>query len=443
MKKNLKKSYSSMSRRKAIICLTAAAIALTSSVGTVNAFAENNTEATQASSTNETSVEANNVVAKNPILIDSKKKSWFKLNKIEEHAGFDFKVPSYCLNDKKPSEYSLLKKADGNNIARIIFGFQVDQSYELMIFKGSIEENLKERIKYDEEGDDADLPYDSIIWQYHEDNVDLGGIQGKEVSMTETVPSYMIGGQYKTEQYTRGSKCVVVTDGDVNYCIKYTGSFEKESVSKYDYDVVNRDEAIKILKSLKDSEEITDMYNGDDLINTMSYRNYKIYDRDDVKDEGDYLGSEIKLPLNDDGKLVLSDSYITCCYLNNEQQVYDKNDEHHYSLMLTYNYGDNQLHFTQSNYDYCDFFSEFNKNGCLTIEGRYFPVVNPIVPEKINIDGQEVYRYLYLCKDISGVETNQAIYVWQKDGVYYHIKLLNSKQYDDELVKKFVNAKVA
>lgn len=373
-------------------------------------------------------------------LIDEEIKCYDDINKVKKYAGFDFKLPDYIGNANWEGGYQLIKLTNTNNALVMYFmgGDNQDFAFSLAMFKDdpihSLEKVLEIKSTFE--------PKENDECKVSEQEANYGNIKGKDITLTITTPEYTKG-KYTIPKSVRTVKYFLWEDNNVYYAIEYNNSIE-ENGHKGSWIDISQDEAGKIANSFKELNDIknvdykTDFSNNRELSTETGIMS--IYDKDDLKKAEGILGFNPKMPLNFiNNNVVVHGSGVG---ITGDSDV-EKN-KINYNLNLFYNYGNKGITFNQSKHDSFDVYKRIKENGYVDRSDDDWSVNKKISVDKIDIDGKIVYKYMESFKnpkEYQSEASTDVCYEWKENGVYCSVTFFDTDQYQDEIVKEFVNSK--
>lgn len=330
------------------------------------------------------------------IIINSRLKEFYNLDKIKKYTGFDYKVPDYVIDGSTVHVIRVFNEVDGSSKLEIQFSNKNSgQWYSIESFKGDPVETLTNEFK--ESFEEADVSTYSK---------NVSGIDGIYITITDT--------SNKTIEARECCKYFAWKNDDVWYCMNYDNSLDGS---------ISEDEIGKIANSLKNPSDISNVsyslsqeaYGGNESSTTMS-----IYDKDDLNKAEEILGYSPKLPLKINDNIVISDAFAEAGEYGN-------------SLFSYYSYDKGIVVFIQTkdhdNYEYKD----VADTGYARENGQ----TTKVKADKISMNGIDVYRH-------ADKGDNKIVYQWKEDNMYYFFEIYydnTSIENSDDIVEEFVNAK--
>ncbi|MDO5516294.1 MAG: hypothetical protein Q4F66_01995 [Clostridium sp.] len=427
-------NISKISSRAALVCLVAASVVLTNGISV---------SALEASNLSETTVNQIGRVQNrsHEFLIDSELKAYSDINKVQDVAGFDFKLPDNILQGNKPGAYQVIKISDSTNGVQIFFDNYDQKSnneFSLRIFKGDPVEALRNM-------DKAHKSITSISKvESHVEEISIGSLKGKNVTLTintpeETFEEYTLPASQETEKYF-----VWENDG-VYYAIEFgitykedtstlkTNNNEKILLSNEELETIA--ESLESLKNIKNVDYKTGLKENEELSTEVGIMS--IYDKDDLKKAEEILGFNPKMPLKITDDIFIDDSGVG---ITGDSDV--DNKKINYELNLFYNYGNGRITFNQSNHDSFNDYKSIKENGYVDKSDNDWAVNKKINVDKMNVEGNTVYKYIESFKNTEEDEvSSDVIYTWEENGVYCSVVFFDKDQYQDEIAKEFITSK--
>lgn len=433
MIKGFKNGLYNMSSKAVIGGLLAAVVVFTNGIS-VSALDAGNFSEKTANEVQETAQNGSQ------FLIDEEIKCYDDINKVKKYAGFDFKLPDYIGNANWEGGYQLIKLTNTNNALVMYFmgGDNQDFAFSLAMFKDDPIQSLEKVLEIKS----AFKPKENDECKVSEREANYGNVKGKDITLTITTPEYTKG-KYTIPKSVRTVKYFLWEDNNVYYAIEYNNSLE-ENGHKGSWIDISQDEAGKIANSFKELNDIknvdykTDFSDNRELSTETGIMS--IYDKDDLKKAEGILGFNPKMPLNFiNNNVVVHGSGVG---ITGDSDV-EKN-KINYDLNLFYNYGNKGITFNQSKHDSFDVYKRIKENGYVDRSADEWSVNKKISVDKIDIDGKIVYKYM---ESFKNPEENQSeastevYYKWEENGVYCSLAFFDTDQYQDEIVKEFVNSK--
>lgn len=326
------------------------------------------------------------------IIINSRLKEFYNLDKIRKYTGFDYKVPDYVIDGNTVHVIRVYNEDDGISKLEIQFSNEKSgQWYSIEAFKGDPVETLTNEFKESFEGADVSTSSKNV-----------SGIDGIYITITDRCN--------QTIETRECCKYFAWKNDDVWYCMNYDNSLDGS---------ISEDEIGKIANSLKNPSDISnvsyslsqEVYGGNESSTTMS-----IYDKDDLNKAQEILGYSPKLPLKINDNIVISDAFA------------DGN-----SLFSYYSYDKGTVVFIQTkeydNYEY--------EHVAGTGYARENGETTKVKSDKLSMNGIDFYRH-------ADKGDNKIVYQWKEDNMYYFFEIYydnTSIENADDIVEEFVNAK--
>lgn len=357
----------------------------------------------------------------NDIIVDSRLKEFYSLDKVHKYIDFDFKVPDYTQENYEPCLIRVEKYKDGNTNLQLeymnksiydntdneysmyaSYGAKMITSnwYSLYEFKGNPEQCLKD-IKYGE-------GYDVLNIEVTKQEKKLGEINGMYITLAADVEDYSDDDLDKKTTPKEESKYYLFEKDDIYYAVE-TSDFKEE-------DNLNL-ELNKISSSLKNPAELTNQTYKIERDND-GYSSYEVYDKEDLSKAADIVGFTPKFitDINDDVKITNCDTF-TCTKKGQEINTFQCN----------YSYkNDGIVVFIQEkdrdNYRYNECV-----NGSNSVKTDF---------EKLNWDNVDVYKYFE-------EGDNKYIYQWKVGNIYYFFETYfdGEKENVDDIARALFDAK--
>lgn len=303
MIKNFKKDSYKISKKAILSCVVIASMVATNT-SMVKAAEINNDMATVSSSNEETTN------GKHNFIIDEPSKYYDDIKKVEEVAGFKFKVPDFLPSGNSFECFHMRKLSNNDNGIQVFFNNSNSEASGIKFysFKKDPVNGLKE-IEVSKTNSLKDLQVDM-----EEQTMKLGEINGTSLTMSITVPSEKLSNNIVGQEFKETNKYFIWENDGLYYCISYnlvTKSGDKDSKERLN---LSEDTIEKISGSIKYPEEVK---NVDYLVPNCELSTevgvMGIYDNEDLEKAKSLLGFNPKLPLNinDDIKIEGSEVGIT------------------------------------------------------------------------------------------------------------------------------------
>lgn len=346
------------------------------------------------SSNDQTVCNVSELSLNNNILIDSKLKEFYNLDKVRKYIGFDYKVPDYVIPGNEVHSIRVFNSDDGNNKLELEFSDKNSAKwYSIEAFRGDPVDTLTNEFK--ESFEDAIVSTNSKT---------IDGIQGLYITLTDST-------KY-TFAKPESCKYFAWKDGDVWYCMNYDNNEDGS---------IGEGEIGKISNSLKNPKEIVNVnYSIDKEANGVPKSLINIYDKDDLNKATEALGYTPKLPIKINDYIKISDSFTNIDHMGK-------------SLFSYYSYDKGTIVFIQTkdndNYEY----EEISRTGYARENGE----TTTVKADKLSIDGMDVYRY-------ADKGDNKIVYQWKEDNMYYFFEIYYYNigiENVDDIVKEFVDFK--
>lgn len=420
MIKNFKKGSYRMSAAAIACCIVASGVAFTTVV-------------------NGESIKANNIAAvassndslkkqKSEFITDSPVKMYSDLKKVEEIAGFKFKVPDNLPENYRVTPvFRVIKVSDKVNALSINFHqtggkavgnkLVADKVFNFQVSKENMEEVLKEEMEQ------INKYRDGKKCEVSKEPMNLAGINGFNITIKSTF----------SEDCQETGKFFVWQNEGLWYSIEHK---EDLQYSKGTDNSMNlpADDVAKIASSIKYVENIKNVSYSEEMSNIES----SIYDKDDLKKAKELLGFDPKVLLSINKAVNIEGLSIKTLGSSN---TVNKDAKH--ELNAFYNYSNScSLRFKQVKD--CPNYENIKKNGYAEVKDDNDKIQHEKV-QTLNINNKEVFKYEYYFEEAKNEPIKSQNYIWKEDGFYCQVSInsydKNSVENPDELVKKFVDSK--
>lgn len=385
-----------MTKRGALACLVASAVVLSSSIVIFN---KSEIKPSAAITSEESVIEANKII------VDSSEKVYFNINSAANFAGFDFKVPSYIVDDNYVDLIYVNNLSSDNKLVKIEYRTdneaKLENKFSLYIFQGTNPEDTLKSIK--------NVNEDKIETK----ELNLGNIKGKEISYIETYEDGSISTQ----------KVFMWEDNNIFYAIEYSDiSIFTTGGESYTIKNLPENEVQKVAESL------VEISNLDKEQYTTDVRGMHIYTAEDLKYATEKLGFEAKLFNDIDDKLVIN--YADVDEMHSEDSMTPSGN---YILTANYTYNNKSIALYAEKIN--DKSSELESYVKYLVEAQ-----GGTSYEKLEDTDVEAYKYEI---GVEGKDESILNYVWNKDGGNYRIVIYGGKtdDLDENMAMKLINEK--
>jgi bla regulator protein blaR1 len=422
MIKEFKRNSNKISKKTILSCMVIAAI--TSSNCTV-------VKAMDTTSTNVTALSSNqvNVNGEHKFIIDAHLKVYDDINKAEQAAGFKFKVPNFLPEGNKLGAIQVKKVMDKNNIVQIYYDGinQVPFDITFQVSKTEHVEALK-KMESEKMGTTKNPQIET-----KEEDMKLGGINGKSLTLSITSPSEKIENGVVTEEFTEIYKYFIWENEGLSYSVKYNSVIKRGDKTSKNSLNLSEDIIKKIAESIKYPEEAKGVdYSPIKREVSTEIGVMDIYDKEDLEKAKGLLGFNPKLPLNINQDINIKDSGVGISY---DSDI--KNNKINYELNSFYTNKSGSITFWEGKNS--KEYDEIKKNGYHSMENWKTNEVMKLKADKLNINNKEVFKYEV--KPIEQGEQSYMVYTWNEDSVYYSVVFFGNTPNSDEIVKGFVDSK--
>ncbi|AJD31784.1 MULTISPECIES: hypothetical protein [Clostridium] len=396
MIKNFKKGSYRMSAAAVICCVLAGGIMFTNGVTAKDMKGNTNVSP---------------VINKenNKFLIDSPIKSYDNLKKAEKIAGAKIKVPNYIpANYVVCPIFHVIKISDKDCSLRILFNNEKeDMSFAFQASKENMEKGLEQIAKHKLSSFD-DTNQGKV--EFTKEAINLAGINGSNITIKITLP----------EDSEEISKFFVWQNEGMWYSIEYDKKVKTSQVNTRLLGIAT-DEVGKIASSIKyfeDAKNVNYAVSEKKDISTGSPADIRIYDKEDLKKSKELLGFNPKFPLRINKNIIVQEARVS---LSTDSDI--KNEKLNYEFSACSKAKVGFITFTQG------------KSG-----KKYEDIRKKVNP--IKIDGKEVFKYeTYYGKTEKGENLKNKNYIWEENGSYCEVSILEGNDNPDEIAKAFVNSK--
>ncbi|EPY6470559.1 M56 family metallopeptidase [Clostridium sporogenes] len=401
MIKNFKKGSYRMSAAAVICCVLAGGIMFTNGVTAENI--KRNTDV---------AVVKNKEDSK--FLIDSPIKSYDNLKKAEKIAGFKVKVPNYIpKNYVAGPAFHVVKISDKDYSLKIFFDCEKDMGFTFQSSKENIEEGLK-KIAENENKKTLKTFYGTGKTQNQgkveltKESMNLAGINGSNITIKSILPG----------NFQEIKKFFVWQNEGMWYSIEYHMKVQKSKRNKSLMDV-SMEEVGKIASSIKYIENVKNVnYSiAEKKRISTELATLQIYDKEDLKKATELLGFAPKFPLKVNKDITVDGAGVT---ISSDSDI--KNKKLNYELNAWYNAKVGPITFTQW------------KNS-----KKYEDIKKKVNP--IKIDNKEVFKYETYVDTETDKKLKEENYIWQEDGSYCEVSIVEGNGNLDQIAKVFVSSK--
>ncbi|OOM15757.1 peptidase M56, BlaR1 [Clostridium saccharobutylicum] len=422
MIKNFKKDSCKISKKAILSCVVIASMVATNT--SMAKATEINNDMTTVSSSNEETTNG-----KHNFIIDEPSKYYDNIKKVEEIAGFKFKVPDFVPAGNSLECFHMRKLSNNDNGIQIFFNNSNSKVSGIKFYalKKDPVNGLKE-IEVSKMNSSKDPQVD-----VEEQTMKLGEINGTSLTMSITRPSEKLSNGLAVGEFKETNKYFIWENDGLYYCISYnlvTKSEDKDSKERLN---LSEDTIEKISESIKYPEEVKNVdYSVPNRELSTEVGVMKIYDNEDLEKAKSLLGFNPKLPLKINDDISINDSVVG---ISGDSDI--ENNKINYELNSFYSNSNGSITFnaSKSSKEYDD----IEKNGYFNRENWKTKELMQVKAEKLNISNKEVLKY-----EEKGIEPEQGSdvsYLWKEDGVYYDVIFFKNTENSDEIIKDFVNSK--
>lgn len=411
MIKKFKKDSYKISIVGIVGCVLAGAIILTNSVN-VKALDINNTTSTT------------NIMNIPKFLVDTPTKTYDNIGRVEKVAGFEFKLPDFPRSDKAES-LQLIKLSDKDNVLLIYldgdinFTFQVSEKEPLEYLKkiGNIKNGLS-NLKVESE----------------EQAMKLGEIDGFSVTVTSISPAETMKSGDVRPEFKEVNKYFAWKNEGLWYSIGYNSTVTSSAQNNTQSHNISQDDLEKIAKSIVYPEEIKNVNYSVEKEASTEIATMMIYEKEDLEKAKSFLGFNPKFPLKINEDISIKESSIG---ISGDSDI--KNNNINYELTSFYSNKSGSITFTEKKN--LKYYEDILKNGYINIWDNENEKNKQVKGEKININNNEVWKYLYTEILEDGTSINNGEYIWKENNIYYSVCFFEDTDNSDEIIKEFVNSK--
>lgn len=413
MIKKFKKGSYKMSIVGIVGCVIASGVIFTDSVS-VKALDVNNATITTKS----------NIMNTHKFLVDTPTKTYDNIEGVEKVAGLKFKLPDFHRSNKADS-LQLIKLSDQDNVLLIYlsgdinFTFQVSEKDPLEYLKkiGTIKNGLS-NLKVESE----------------KQSMKLGEIDGFSITVTVTSPAETLKNGDIRPEFKEVNKYFAWKNEGLWYSIGYNSILTSSAQNKIQSYNISQDDIEKIAKSIVYPEKIKNVnYSVEKEVST-EVATMMIYEKEDLEKAKGLLGFNPKFPLKINEYINIKESSVG---ISGDSDI--KNNNINYELINFYSNKNGSITFTEKKNlkDY----ENIMKNGYINIWDNENEKDKQVKGEKLNINNNEVWKYLYTEKLDDGTSISNGEYIWKKDNIYYSVCFFGNTDNSDEIIKEFVNSK--
>ncbi|MVX67069.1 peptidase M56, BlaR1 [Clostridium chromiireducens] len=411
MIKNFKKDSYKIWIKGIVGCVLAGAVILTNSVN-VKALDINNTTLTT------------NIMNISKFLVDTPTKTYDNIGRVEKVAGFEFKLPDFPRSNKAES-LQLIKLSDKDNVLLIYldgdinFTFQVSEKEPLEYLKkiGNIKNGLS-NLKVESE----------------EQAMKLGEIDGFSVIVTSISPAETLKSGDVRPEFKEVNKYFAWKNEGLWYSIGYNSTVISSTQNNTQSHNISQDDLEKIAKSIVYPEEIKNVNYSVEKEASTEIATMMIYEKEDLEKAKSFLGFNPKFPLKINEDISIKESSVG---ISGDSDI--KNNNINYELTSFYSNKSGSITFTEKKN--LKYYEDILKNGYINIWDNENEKNKQVKGEKININNNEVWKYLYTEKLDDGTSINNGEYIWKENNIYYSVCFFEDTDNSDEIIKEFVDSK--
>lgn len=413
MIKKFKKGSYKMSIVGIISCVIASTVIFTDSVS-AKALDVNNTALTTNS----------NIMNTPKFLVDTPTKTYDNIEGVEKVAGFEFKLPDFPRSNKVDS-LQLIKLSDQDNVLCIYLGGDINFTFQV---------SEKDPLEYLKKIGTIKKGVSNLKVESEEQSMKLGEINGFSVTVTATSPAETLKNGDVRPEFKEVNKYFAWKTEGLWYSIGYNSISTSSAQNKIQSYNISQDDIEKIAKSIVYPKEIKNVkYSVEKEVST-EIATMMIYEKEDLEKAKSLLGFNPKFPLKINEDINIKESAVG---ISGDSDI--KNNNINYELNNFYSNKSGSITFTEKknlkDYD------NIMKNGYINIWDMENEKDKQVKGEKLNINNNEVWKYLYTEKLDDGTPINNGEYIWKENNIYYSVCFFENTDNSDEIIKEFVNSK--
>ena len=419
MIKQFKRGSSKISAIGALSCVIATTVILTNSI---NVKALDITNTTVSAESGAINTNENNTPK---FIVDTPNKAYDNIEKVEKVAGFKFKVPDFPVSSQVES-LQLIKISDQDNVLLIYPGGDVDFTFQVSE-KDPLEylkkiETVKNRTS------------DNLKVESEEQPMKLGEIDGFSVTVSAISPAETFkNGDVKPESQDIDKFFAWKNEG-LWYSIRYNSVYISSEANGNQSYSISQENIEKIAKSIVYPEEIKNVnYSVEKEVST-EIATLMIYDKEDLEKAKNLLGFNPKFPLKINEDIKINGSAVG---IAGDSDIESNKINYELDSFYSHNGGPITFHQGKTSKDYED----MKKNGYINQKNWETNETEQIKVQKLDINNNEVFKYVYTMKNKYDFSTNYAEYVWKENNIYYLVYMGGNTNDSDEIATDFVNSK--
>jgi bla regulator protein BlaR1 len=395
-------------------CVLITVIMLTNSIN-VNALDIN---------TNKLATESSTAINTPPkFIVDTPEKSYYDIEKVEKVAGFKFKLPD-SPQLSRASSLQLIKLSDQDNVLLIYldgdtkFTFQVSEKDPLEYLKkiATVKGGSKNYIESKEE------------------SMKLGDIDGFNVILTQISPSQTLKNGDVIPERKDVDKYFAWKNEGLWYSIRYNSPSKSSGKNANQGSNISQNNIETIAKSIVYPDEIKNVkYSVEKDSPSTEIATMMIYDKEDLESAKKYLGFNPKFPLKINEDITINQSAVG---ISDNSDI--KNNNISYELDNIYRNKNGSITFNQKKAS--KEYEDMKKSGYTTIYNNENNKTEQIKVQKLTINNNDVFKYLYDENYPDGTSGSNGEYFWKENNIYYSVCFFGNTANSDEIAKEFITS---
>lgn len=421
MIKDFKKGSYRMSAAAIVCCVVASGIVLTNAVNAKSIKSDNIAAVVSNNSQSEKQ--------ESKFIIDSPRKSYYDMKKVQQVVGFKFKVPDFIPQNCGSSIecFHVLKISDKDNLLKIFFDDKENRkdskSFTFQVSRGDMEQFLRKDAEQEGEKEKK-LETPGLVKDKNTGKVEiskktmnLAGVNGVDITIKTTL--------------VEGSKSIsgyfVWQNEGMWYGIEYKSDIEKAESSQKSA-AISEEDLGKIAASIKYVEDVKNVNYSVEREVSTELATFMIYDKEDLKKAKELLGFDPKLPLTINNDIKIKDSAVG---ISGDSDI--ENKKINYELNTFYNLKEGILTFNQGKnvQDY----ENIKKNGYVKVNDKEIKV------QTLQINNKEVFKYEESFESQLNKQSKTEEYIWQENGFCCRVSIIGQVENSDQIAKEFVASK--
>ncbi|MCX7709727.1 MAG: hypothetical protein N2484_07730, partial [Clostridia bacterium] len=354
-------------------------------------------------------------------LIDDAVKVYSDIKKVEQVAGFKFKVPAYMPVGYKADGFQLLKASKEANVLKVFYRTENNKkrsfSYEFLTSTINLSKFLPEnaRNQFIGEADKINVDIESNSTAF-----DIGALKGSKLTIKQ-----VFKGPKPLEIV---STYFVWQDKETECAIKYNETIKNSSGTTTIWlDLPQKDvERIALSIQYPDEKLENSIYKGLSPEVSTEIAQLPIYDKEDLQKAKGMLGFNLKFPINIPG-----DFKATMAHVGITANSDIKNKKILYELNMVYRNGKSFIAFTQRKdgavYD------EAARNGTIVFKNG-----GPNSPQMIKVESLKGYEKAVFRYEL---RPEVIVYTWKEDGFYCEVSFIDCQDNVEDALKSIIDEK--